>query len=468
MRWLSLVTYIALSAKCFASDTFDLGELEGADSELIALAERATAPSGSDSVRSEALEVLQDKGKAGDPYAALVCGYCMENAVGIPKSIGIAKVAYKQAAEADLVAGMRRYGRLLRMTDGLRPSQVPDFAQAREWLKKAAEKGDVLATLELGRMDAAGEGLSKPDLDRAKFRLNAAAEAGSADAMVELGRLHRAPAFGTKPDFEEALAWFQKAADKGDPVGMLEAGFAFQRGEGVEADLDRALFLYRSAADLELPEAWFQLGTCAANGVGMKVDKKQALEWYHKAADAKLPKAIYQVAVYHDKGEGGLSADPKKATILLHQAAELDDPSAQNQLGLRYQHGKLAKKDEALAVKWLSAGAAQRFNPAMVNLGGMYETGYGKTIKKDLSIAVRLYTEAAKQHDPVAQFRLSRLYESGRGVGKDLVAAYVLAAESARRGHGPSATLRDQIRKQLTPGQLETAESRLKQVRQSE
>jgi len=106
-----------------------------------------------------------------------------------------------------------------------------DYAKAREWLKKAADKGQ-------------------------------------AEAMDNLGIIY-ANGKGVPPDLAEAARWFRKAADKNVPEAMDHLAYAYATGKGVALDYQEALRFYRRAADKGLAAAQFDIGTMYENGRGV-------------------------------------------------------------------------------------------------------------------------------------------------------------------------------------------------------
>jgi len=87
---------------------------------------------------------------------------------------------------------------------------VQDFAKAREWAEKAADKGDARAMAQLGWLYANG-----PDV---------------------------------APDYAKAREWYEKAADKGDAYAMAQLGWFYSKGQGVVQD-----FLPRRASGTRRP-----------------------------------------------------------------------------------------------------------------------------------------------------------------------------------------------------------------------
>jgi hypothetical protein len=85
-----------------------------------------------------------------------------------------------------------------------------DYAKAREWFEKAADKGDERAMTNLG-------------------------------VIYQLGQ-------GVAHDYAKAREWFEKAADKGDERAMTNLGVIYQLGQGVAHDYAKARELYEKAA----------------------------------------------------------------------------------------------------------------------------------------------------------------------------------------------------------------------------
>jgi TPR repeat protein len=81
-----------------------------------------------------------------------------------------------------------------------------------------------------------------------------AAEAGDPLSNVQLGRYYRAGVGGEQNDAEAARLFYRAAAD-GDPDGALELGRCFEGGHGVEQDLDEAVRWYAVAALSASPDA---------------------------------------------------------------------------------------------------------------------------------------------------------------------------------------------------------------------
>ncbi len=96
---------------------------------------------------------------------------------------------------------------------------APDYAQAAEWYRKAAEQNHSLAQFNLGIMYANGQGMVRDDAQSAVW-FGRAANLGDAGAQYNMGRCcQRASMDGAPADAPEArieaYKWFQLAAAQG-------------------------------------------------------------------------------------------------------------------------------------------------------------------------------------------------------------------------------------------------------------
>src|SRR5262249_50076156 len=91
---------------------------------------------------------------------------------------------------------------------------VQDYAKAREWSEKAAEKGNADAMYNLGLAYANGQGVVQ-DYTKAREWYEKAAEKGSENAMAGLG-IRYADGQGVVQDYAKAREWWEKAAEKGN------------------------------------------------------------------------------------------------------------------------------------------------------------------------------------------------------------------------------------------------------------
>ena len=88
-----------------------------------------------------------------------------------------------------------------------------DFKQAAAWYRKAAEQGDAIAQLQLGRMYFAGQGVPQ-DFKQAYVWTREAAEQRVAKAQFILGVMY-GQGRGVPQDDQKAYAWVSVAAVNG-------------------------------------------------------------------------------------------------------------------------------------------------------------------------------------------------------------------------------------------------------------
>ncbi len=123
--------------------------------------------------------------------------------------------------------------------------------------------------------------------------------------------------------------------------------------------------------------------------------------------------------------------DYAQAMKWYQEAANNDNPAAQNKIGELYKEGLGVKQDYLTAANWFVKSAAKRYDPAQLNLGVLYENGLG--LAKDYSNAMGLYVQAARQGNAVASYKAGYFLQNGLGADKNIKSAigwYKKAAEA--------------------------------------
>ena len=92
-----------------------------------------------------------------------------------------------------------------------------DYAKAREWYEKAADKGDAKAMNNLGLLYDNGQGVAQDYAKAASGTKRPPTRA--AKAMTDLGLLYN-NGTGVARDYAKAREWYKRAADKGDKVAL--------------------------------------------------------------------------------------------------------------------------------------------------------------------------------------------------------------------------------------------------------
>ena len=127
------------------------------------------------------------------------------------------------------------------------------------------------------------------------------------------------------------------------------------------------------------------------------------------------------------------ATDSKRALELLVKAANLNDPDAQNELGLAHAYGQLGfNKDPKQAVEWFQKAADQGHMEAQHNLAGFYKEGLGTAVNK--AKAVELLQKSARQGSPLAKYELGMCYRWGEGISEDKEKALDLFYQAAEAG----------------------------------
>ena len=146
----------------------------------------------------------------------------------------------------------------------------------------------------------------------------------------------------------------------------------------------------------------------------------------------------------------------------LRKKAEAGDADAQYFLGLAYAAGRSVPEDNAKAVKWYRKAAEQGNASAQCTLGLMYDIG--EDVPEDDAEAVKWYRKAAEQGYALAQYRLGVKYAEGEGVPEDDVAAYAWISVAAASGDDEDRKVRDRIKDELTPSQLEKGQVMAREI----
>jgi len=138
-----------------------------------------------------------------------------------------------------------------------------------------------------------------------------AAEKGHVLAMVEVGNMYNS-GIGVRTNYTKALAWYLKAAELGDSFAQFNVGVAYSIGKGAQTDLVKAFLWFQKAAEQGDKKAQLNMGEAYFEGLGVKQDKNTAFTWYLKAAKQGNSNAQLMVARFYKEGIG-IPMDLEKA-----------------------------------------------------------------------------------------------------------------------------------------------------------
>jgi TPR repeat protein len=189
-----------------------------------------------------------------------------------------------------------------------------DIATAIKFCKLASGSSR-RALYQLGRAYAANR-----QMPEAIAAYRKAADKGNSSAMVELGVLMGTGA-GINKDPAEARKMFERAAAAGNPRGATNLA-AISNGTSAPADPVQARAMLTRAAEENSAEAEFQLGVMLSEGTGGQKDDAAARTLFEKAAAQNHPQALVWAGAFAELGRGGPS-DSRAAKSYYERAAAL-------------------------------------------------------------------------------------------------------------------------------------------------
>jgi TPR repeat protein len=250
-----------------------------------------------------------------------------------------------EAANQGFPAAMYELG--LRYEKGLFGFQA-DFAQAYDWMAKAAEAGSVAAMVEVAESLWYGLGVS-PNPHRAVEWAERAADAGSVDAKVDLGLFYF---WGYKiydgnggvddaktvlADNSLALLWFGRAAQSNNPRAQYNLAFMMERGDGLPIPQPEiAARYYRLAAHGGFEDAEIDLAERLRSGrilTNPENGANEAVDLLERALSQGSARAATYLAEIYRNGEFGHEKNPLKAMQYAYRAINLSveaDPATED------------------------------------------------------------------------------------------------------------------------------------------
>lgn len=247
--------------------------------------------------------------------------------------------------------------------------------------------------------------------------LERAAAHGNAQAQLTLGEAYRDGKAGAR-DFQKSVAWFEKAAVADDARAQNNLGVALRLGQGVARNDANAARLFLIASQQSLHEAEYNLATMYDQGRGVEQDYETARDWYESAAeDADGDSdAEYRLGILYEQGLGG-DRDPAESVAWFKKAADhgsfyaalrlATSPPAgappfeterfQYLAGQALANGRGVARDEPRGFSMIKQSAERRYEPAMLMLANLYNTGRGTP--KSEAKALEAYAQVIAKND---------------------------------------------------------------------
>ena len=330
-----------------------------------------------------------------------------------------------------------------------------DPLKAQEWYKKAltgmlaVERGKENAYLEyrIGKMYQYGLG-TEEDLQEAARWFGMASDKEHKHALYSLGMLYL-HGKGVEQDDTQAYALFLRSHELGNPYASIELGKLYETGRGTERSMVLAEDCYRVAylgfLNLEKKSKddtlWYRIGTMCLKGIGTEADERKAEKYLLQSADCGNIHAPYQLAkLYIRQEKEKQERDPKeftdyekmrKAIRWLEEAAEQENTFAEYALGKLYAEDGVFAKDMEKAFVYLQRAAKAGNAYAQYRLGKVYLSEETKDMEK----ALQYLTLAAKQNHDYALYRLGKMYLAGEEVEKNAELALAYLEKSAHAGN---------------------------------
>ena len=366
-----------------------------------------------------------------------------------------------------------------------------DFSEALIRLIAEAQKGNILAVYDLGRIYSSGLGVDKNLEVAHEYYVKALAGFNDVESQkpwkyteYRIGKMF-ASGLGTEQDYHKAAEWFELSAEKKYKYAQYSLGALYYRGQGVEQDLGKAFELYLKSAKQGFPYADFEVAKMFRDGIGTDKDESKSEQHFKKAFQGfeLLEKSSHDDKIQYRLGwmlQDGIGTDqdiprakeyyaksvklgnifsgfalaklilkednPKpeelqKAIEFLGSVADSDDASefksikslATYLLGKLFLDGKVVSKNISQAIRYLTMSAEENNEWASYQLGKLFLLG--KEITKDTDQAVQYLTASSEQGNQFAQYLLGKTYLLGKDVSRDRELAVKWLTQSAEQGN---------------------------------
>ena len=350
-----------------------------------------------------AIEYYIKGAKKECPNCCYKLGELYEDGIWVPKNMKAAISYYKTAAQHNSLPAIKK----------LQDSVINELADQFE----KSEAGDTEACAQLGQKYLFGHTVEK-DPPKAVEYLTTAAKNGNANAAFYLASCYEKGEKGVAKNEMKAYEWFEKASDlgdnnaarklneskyiqiktlkniiaKGNPEGIFKLGYDYFQGTNIEIDYKQAFELFSLAAEKNYPLAMYYCGECYEKGLGTEVDLIKALEYYDNAASQKIKQAKKKMK---NKDYAEIYSDYLKA--------KKNDNTALKELGFKYYHGIVLKKNIPLALQLITK-AAERKDLEAINFLAAHYFNSGDTEKGKLYLS-----KAASLGDSDAKKRMEKL-----------------------------------------------------------
>ena len=219
-----------------------------------------------------------------------------------------------------------------------------DIPKALELFQTEAEKGNVLALFDLGKVYRNGllgeDNISKADEYFQKalqgfLALEPTSKRLRDYVQYRIGKMYTL-GLGAEQDYSAAFAWFEKSAAAGNKFAQYSLGSLYFYGNGTPQNYEKAFEYYKLSADQDNAYACYETAKMLRDRIGVEKNPEQAEIYFQKAYNGFLKiaqdnpddKIIYWLGMMTFSGTG-CDADRELGIEYIKQSAELGNEYAQ-------------------------------------------------------------------------------------------------------------------------------------------
>lgn len=259
---------------------------------------------------SKAASLFKESAEKGKTQSFLYLYYCYNEGKGVQKDENQAISYLQTAADRGLPYAITLYG--VRLPE--------DDPKKYEYLKKAAELGEIEGQFHYGSFLIRGNSVLKADKGKGFFYLVKAAEGGLAAAQNYIGDVFMQGIIGPK-DEGMAVHYYELSASQNDCEGNYKLSQIYMKNESKQSEYLRYL---KKAADLGHKEAIIDYGEMIYWGRFPKLnDKKEAAKYIKMAADNGNERSMLLYAEMAESGTGFYRKEPKIADKYYKMASDV-------------------------------------------------------------------------------------------------------------------------------------------------
>ncbi len=296
-----------------------------------------------------------------------------------------------------------------------------DYSTAIEWFQKGIDKKYGRAYRALGLRYENGQGVPR-NVEKALEYFLLAFEKGDPYAAKEISNYY----WYNKKDTASAIKWLKNGSNKGIVDDMITLGYIYRTGSyGAEINFDEAIKWLNLAikTNIKKTNAFYEIGLVYHKGLK---DLRAAINWYKKGVDLKNWYCSEELGnIYFNLKEYQNAIDAYKITTDGDYYGDYS-VSAMYNTGVAYFH--LGKFSEAMQCfkKVQTDGLALLYSQkSAAMIAQMYEEGLGT--QKDYVEAMNWYKtsynikgeEIDKALKNKVKEKIATMYEQGLGVEKD-------------------------------------------------